>query len=119
MKRSKEGDLDMSSSSYYSLVRNMPVARFFYQGKHTHPVRRTVLIVENNGKTFTGYELREGTTVRTTLDKAPVKSFRKDRIAEIRQIDGRRKLRRETPQRKQAQTTFARSDLSSLVTDGI
>ena len=107
------------SNSHYSLVRNQPVARFFYQGKHTHPVRRTVLIVENNGKTFTGYELREGSTVRTTVDKAPIKSFRKDRIADIGQIDKRRKLHQSTPKKKHTQTTFSRSDLTSLVTVGI
>ena len=109
----------MSNLSHYSLVRNRPVARFFYRGKHTHPVRRTVLIVENNGKTFTGYELREGDMVRSTVDKAPVKSFRKDRIAAIGEIDKRRKLRQSTPKKRQDQTTFTRSDLTSLVTDGI
>jgi hypothetical protein len=109
----------MSSSYVYSLVKNQPVARFFYRGKHTHPVRRTVLIVENNGKTFTGYELREGSIVRNTLDKAPIKSFRKDRIATIGQIDRRRKLRKDTPSSRQDQTTFNRSGLTSLVTEGI
>ena len=109
----------MTDFSNYDLVRNQPVARFFYRGKHTHPVRRTVLIVENNGKTFTGYELREGATVRSTVDKAPVKSFRKDRIAIIGEIDKRRKLRQATPKKRHAQTTLARSPLASLVTDGI
>ena len=109
----------MSNLSHYSLVRNQPVARFFYRGKHTHPVRRTVLIVENNGKIFTGYELREGTTVRSTVEKAPVKSFRKDRIAAIGEIDKRRKLRQSTPKKRQDQTTLIRSALTSLVTDGI
>ena len=103
----------------YSPVRNQPVARFFYRGKHTHPVRRTVVIVENNHTTFTGYELREGMKVRPTVDKAPMKSFRKDRVALIGEIDKRRKLRKITPRSRQNQTTFTRSNMDSLVTEGI
>jgi hypothetical protein len=53
------------------------------------------------------------------VDKAPIKSFRKDRIADIGQIDKRRKLHQSTPKKKHTQTTFSRSDLTSLVTVGI
>lgn len=62
------------------LVSKKPVAKFFYRGTHTHPVRRTVLIVEDSKDTFTGYELREGKQVRTGA-KAPIKSYSKNDIA--------------------------------------
>lgn len=58
-----------------------PVARFYYQGSHTHPVRRTVLIIEERADMIIGYELREGSTVRTIKEAMKVvKSYRKDRI---------------------------------------
>lgn len=103
----------------YALTRNQPVARFFYQGqRHTHPVRRTVLVIESTPTLITGYEMREGATTRS-FGQAPVKSYRKDRIANINEIDSRRTLRKETPRSKQKDTTLTRSDLMSFVTDGI
>ncbi len=66
----------------YDLVAKLPVARFYYQGTHTHPVRRTVLIIEDRKDTFVGYEFREGTIVRDVTEALKhVKSYRKDRIA--------------------------------------
>lgn len=64
----------------YEIVPNVPVARFFYKGTHTHPVKRTVLVTEQNRDYIVGYELREGTSVRPAC-KAPVKTYRRDRIA--------------------------------------
>lgn len=64
----------------YGIVKNKPVAKFYYQGNHNRPIQRTVLITEADGTKFTGYEVREGNTVRTVED-APVKSFRRDQIA--------------------------------------
>lgn len=104
--------------SNYEPVRNQPVARFFYKGKHTHPVRRTVVIVENNANTITGYELREGMTVRS-MENAPIKSYRKDTIASVNELDKRRKLHQITPKKKRNQSTLSRTGLSSLVTDGV
>ena len=106
-------------SNFYSLVRNQPIARFWYQGKHTHPVRRVVAVTDVTPTVITGYELREGNTVRNTLANAPVKSFRRDRIATVRQIDARRKLRRTTPRTRQNDTTLVRENLTTLVTEGI
>jgi hypothetical protein len=66
----------------YDLVAKKPVARFYYQGTHTHPVRRTVLIIEEKPNLIVGYEFREGQTVRTLAEALNnVKSYRKDRIA--------------------------------------
>jgi hypothetical protein len=66
----------------YDLVKKQPVARFYYKGGHTHPVRRTVLVIEETPTLIKGYEFREGSTVRDA-DAAMlnVKSYRKDRIA--------------------------------------
>ena len=47
-------------SKEYQFIENRPVARFFYKGDHTHPVRRTILIIETTDKLITGYEMREG-----------------------------------------------------------
>ena len=66
----------------YDVVPNKPVARFFYQGSHTHPVRRTVLVIEDKEDVLVGYEFREGDVVRDITEaRKCVKSYRKDRIA--------------------------------------
>jgi hypothetical protein len=64
----------------YNLVDNVPVARFYYKGNHTHPVRRTVLITESTRDHVKGYELREGNVVRLA-SKAPIKTYNRDKIA--------------------------------------
>jgi hypothetical protein len=72
------------SQKIYDLVAKKPVARFFYQGKHSHPVRRTVLVTNETETAITGYELREGTKVRSAQEAVTsgcVKTYRKDRIA--------------------------------------
>lgn len=69
-----------TSKKVYDLVEQLPWARFYYQGSHSHPVRRDVLIVEDKPDLIVGYEIREGNTVRD-LKSAAVKSYRKDRIA--------------------------------------
>jgi hypothetical protein len=69
-------------SKVYDIVSKNPVARFYYQGKHSHPVRRTVLIIEESDELIVGYEFREGNTVRSTEEAMKcIKSYRKDRIA--------------------------------------
>lgn len=66
----------------YEIVPKLPVARFYYQGTHTHPVRRTVVIIEETATHLRGYEFREGKTVRTMQEAmSRIKSYRKDRIA--------------------------------------
>lgn len=66
----------------YDLVAKKPVARFFYKGHHSHPIRRTVAIIAETTGLIIGYEFREGSKVRSVeeaLDK--IKSYRKDKIA--------------------------------------
>ncbi len=64
----------------YEIIKGRPVAKFFYKGTHSHPIKRTVLITETSKSYFKGYEIREGATVRGT-DDAPIKSFSIDKIA--------------------------------------
>lgn len=105
----------------YQLAKKLPVLRFFYQGSNSHPVRRTVLKIEEDATTITGYEMRRGNITHATISEAPVRTFRKDKIATIRQLDARRPLRRAAIKRKksQSETTLTRHSLEDLVAKGI
>lgn len=92
--------------------------RFYYQGTHSHPVRRTVAIIEVKNGIATGYELRQGNTVRARLGDAPVKSYKVDKIAKIGQLDARRPLRRETSPAKANRSTLSKGDVMSLLVQG-
>lgn len=82
----------MNEVQDYPVVRRQSVAKFFYKGQsHSHPVRRTVLLIENRPEHFVGYEIREGSSLRT-LEQAPIKTYSKNRIASLRQVDQRRKI---------------------------
>ncbi len=103
----------------YQFVKDSPVAKFFYQGNnHTHPVRRLVLIIEQNDQIITGYELREGSTTRS-FKNAPIKSYRRDRIAKVGEIDRRRVLRRNADQRALSKSTLVRTSLRDLIRSGL
>lgn len=67
----------------YNLTKKNPVARFFYHHpKHTHPIRVTLLVIEETDTLLTGYQVREGNTIRPTHEAVNyVRSYRKDRIA--------------------------------------
>jgi len=94
----------------YSFKRTLPVAKFFYRGQHhDRPVRRTVLIIEQDRQHLTGYELREGAKVRKLKD-APVKTYSKSKIATTKQ------LKRKKPGKEI--TTLRRDNLVSLIISG-
>jgi len=99
----------------YDLVKSKPVAKFYYQGTHTHPVRRTVLVVETTPDLIRGYEVREGSLTRP-YNKALVKAYRKDKIAKIGQCG--RRLRKRTPIHQYPCSTLARSTLLEFVKMG-
>lgn len=105
-----------SNKLKYPVVRNMPVASFYYQGHHTHPIRRTVLVTQSSSTTITGYELREGATIRP-FNKAPVKSYSREKIASFGQCG--RRLRKRTPKKMLDNSTLTRKGLLELLTDGI
>jgi hypothetical protein len=107
------------NAAHYPIVKNRPVAKFFYEGtSHTHPVRRTVVLIESKPSYFRGFELREGSTIRTP-GKAPIKSYTKKNIARISDIDKRRVLRTNTPKKEQYKTTLTRHSLADLVRSGV
>ena len=102
----------------YPVVRTRPVARFFYRGRsHTHPVRRTVVLIETTSTHIRGFELREGSTVRSFKD-APIKTFIRKNIAKIGQVDRRRKVRQTAKNVELTKSTLVRSDLVNLVKEG-
>jgi len=98
----------------YKLVSHLPVAKFFYQGNHSHPVRRTVVITDQNDDSFTGYELREGNITRP-MSKAPVKTYCRSKIAKTSSLRLDNPLR----SRKKVTTTLVRKPLSELEKAGI
>ena len=101
--------------STYPIRRNLPVAKFYYQGSHSHPVRRTVLITESTPRYIRGYELREGAEVRT-FPESPIKTFARSKIAKVGQCG--RRLRSRTPQKYHTNSTFQTLPLVDLVKEG-
>lgn len=100
----------------YPVVRNLPVAKFYYKGTHSRPVRRTVVVTESNSKYLKGYEIREGSAVRL-LKGAPIKTFRKDRIALIKQCGTRMKNRIDESQHDNS--TLNRMKIFDLLYEGV
>jgi len=100
----------------YDITYTKPAAKFFYKGTHSHPVRRTVLIIEDNPEFFVGYELRAGNKVRS-LKEAPVHTYRKDRIARYGDYS---RLAQHMPVGKTTRsTTLRRMDLLEYVKEGV
>lgn len=96
----------------YNIVRNRPVAQFYYKGTKKAPVRRTVLITEQDKETIKGYEVREGSQVRDVED-APIKTFRLDKVATTSQLRSDNPLRN-----KKDQSTYTRMSLTEAETVG-
>lgn len=102
----------------YDLVSKKPVARFYYQGKHTHPVRRTVLVIEDRENMIVGYEVREGGTVREVSEALScVKSYRKDRIAKYGDYS-RLRMSSKTYLKDPKESTLERQPIVTMFTEG-
>lgn len=84
----------------YAPIKKEPVAKFYYKGHHSHPVRRTVIVIHSTSSSITGYELREGSTVRS-LANAPIKTYKKAKIAVERQVRHKKKTDSSTLVRSQ------------------
>lgn len=97
----------------YEIVKNMPVARFFYKGTHTHPVRRTILVIEQTREYIRGYELREGRTIRTA-EKAPVKTYTRSKIAKGASLRTDSPIRLANPNK----STLVRKPLFDIIKTG-
>lgn len=105
------------ATSKHPLVRNLPVAKFYYQGSHSHPVRRTVLVVENNRNFIRGYEIREGKNVRSA-SKDCIKSYKKSEIAKYGDYC-RLRMSAKNKRKKQNQSTLERLPLTTLIENKI
>lgn len=106
----------MVDKKFYPHVRNKPVARFYYKGTHSHPVRRTVLVTEVTSKLIRGYELRTGSTIRA-YTRAPIRSFRRDKIATGLELRG--EVRKKMSKKQRNTSTLERSELFDLVKTGV
>ncbi len=101
-------------------VAKNPVARFYYQGTHSHPVRRTVLVLEDRPDCLIGYEIREGGVVRplpVAGMKRCVKRYNKAEIArwgDYSRLTKSNKASDNNPNR----STLQRASLTSLFTEG-
>lgn len=98
----------------FRFVRQLPVAKFSYKGSHSHPVRRTVVLVEQNDKFLKGYELREGNKTRK-MSKAPIKIYYRNKIAIGSSLRMDSPFRRKYPN----QSTLKRQSFVDLVSTGI
>jgi len=98
----------------YPLIRHRPVARFYYQGNHTHPVRRTVLLIESRPKYIRGYELREGGVVRN-YSEAPIKTYTRSKIAPSTPYQRRKKA---AARKLTGPLTLQRTGVVDLVLEG-
>ncbi len=108
----------MTATKTYDLVSSKPVARFYYKGNHTHPVRRTVLIIEDREDMIVGYEVREGSTVRTVPEcLETIKSYRKDRIAKWGDYS-RLRMSSKTFLKDPDASTLEREPILSMFTEG-
>lgn len=108
----------MAKKNDYKIVRNLPVAKFYYKGNHSHPVRRTVLVTESNSKFIRGYEVRTGSTVRELpIVNCPIKTYARSKIAKIAQCG--RRLRKRTPKNLHGQITLERKSLFHLLKKGV
>ena len=97
----------------YKITKNLPVAKFWYKGHHSHPVKRTILIIEANREFLLGYEVREGNKVRT-LNDAPIKKFLRKKIAKGQNLRLDNKLRKEMPKK----STLIRKNIFEIIQNG-
>lgn len=96
------------------------VASMFYQGNnHTHPVRRTVLVLHEDARTITGMEIREGRKVRSYAQaRQHVRIYKKSEIAKFGDYS-RLKASQKNAQRRNDESTLERMDFLTLIRQGI
>lgn len=101
----------------YKLVNKYPVAKFYYKGSHSHPVRRTVLVTESNEKLIIGYEIRAGSEVYAP-SKAQIKSYSRSKIAKIKQLRASMKRDKTILETGPESSTLKRMKLSEFLFTG-
>jgi len=99
-------------------VSKKPVARFYYQGNHTHPIRRTVLVIEEDDTKLVGYEFRAGNVVRTREEALScIRTYKKDRIAKWGDYS-RLRMTTKTFLKDPDKTTLERSSIVTMFSEG-
>lgn len=101
-------------SRSFSLVRNLPVWKFYYKGNHSKPVRTTIAVVSNNASVVTGYVLRRGNEVCNRLQDAKIHSFKKSDIAltgQVSRLSSSKKASNST-------TTLTKHSIVDLIVSG-
>ena len=106
----------MNERKTYTVVETDPVAKFYYKGTHSHPVRRTVIVIKETDNLIKGYEMRAGNETRD-FTTAPIRGLRKDRIALIKQCG--RRLRKRTPKDLHDTTTLQKTGLLDIIKNGM
>ena len=102
----------------YEILARKPVAKFYYQGSHSHPVRRTVLLLEETDTFLRGYEFRMGNIVRTPSEAMrEIKTYRKDRIPKWGDYC-RLRMSSKTFLNDPQKTTLERFPIVAMFTDG-
>lgn len=105
------------SNKIYPPISKLPVAKFYYRGNHSHPVRRTVLIIEENKESFVGYEIREGKTLRPINQVFKfIKTYKKNKIAKWGDYSKTRDAAK-TLKKKMNQSTLERLPISGILKD--
>lgn len=107
-----------TETKLYDLVNKKPVARFFYKGSHTHPVRRTVLVIQEDETKLVGYEFRCGNTVRTRSEAlGSIKTYRKSSIAKWGDYS-RLRMSSKTFLKDPDKSTLERASIVTMFSDG-
>lgn len=102
----------------YNLVSHNSVARFYYRGSHSHPIRRTVLVIEETDTHITGYEIREGAIVRNINEaRACIRKYKKDRIAKWGDYS-RLRMSAKNFMNDPEETTLVRESIKTMFTKG-
>jgi hypothetical protein len=106
----------------YDLVSKKPVAKFSYHHPdHSHPIRVTILVIEETDKMLTGYQVREGNIKRDpseAVNESYVRSYRKDRIAKYGDYV-RLRMSNKTFMKSGDESTLRRSSIITIFTEGV
>jgi hypothetical protein len=100
--------------------RILGVASMFYKDdKHSHPVRRKVLVIGETAETLTGMELREGNVVRSYREaRQRIVTYDKNKIARFGDYSRLKKAKRNR-NRSDDESTLERMDFRTLITEGV
>lgn len=95
------------------ILKRRPVAKFYYKGHHSHPVRRTVLLVRNTSTYLFGFEIRAGNET-FSLKTASIKRYNKSKIAKVGDYC-RIKEKKKYQDTSATQTTLERLELLEVI----